>query len=251
MRFRNVMAALVFGAILASCGEDPVGPVGETARLRLVNGSPAAPAVDLRVDGTPVLSNVSNAVASEWVNVPEGSRGVALSATGATAALDSVTVNLVAGSDYTMFVTGITTPGLIPSAADTGRIPAPGKVKVRLVHAAPNGPAVDVYLTQFNSNLAGESPVIFPFDHGVGISEDFPGYIERDPGIWQVSYTARGTKNLLLHTSALDMEAGEVLNVMLINGPEPDSTAILGVSVVGEGTDDDPPPPDSLILRDP
>ncbi len=234
MRFGSLMAALAFGALVAACGGDSGGttPTG-TARLRLVNGSPTTPAMDLRIDNQAVISNVSNTVASTYIDVPAGQQTIAVAAAGSSTALASTSFNLHADQDYTLYVGGIASPGLW-LASDTGRIPAAGKVKFRLVHTAPAGPDVDPYLTAVNADLSLESPVITPFDFGVGLSEVFPGYIERDPGQWQVRFTTRGTKTVLLNSGTLTLSAGDVYDIMLINGPPPDSTGILGMSIVKE-----------------
>lgn len=233
MKFGRMMAAVAFGALMAACGGDSGTTPTGTAQLRLVNGSPTTPAMDLRIDNQVVISNVSNTVASSYVDVPAGQQTIAVAAAGSSTALIATSFTLQGDKDYTLYVGGIASPGLW-LASDTGRIPAAGKVKFRLVHTAPAGPDVDPYLTAPNADLNAESPVITPFDFGVGLSEAFPGYIERDPGAWQVRFTTRGTKTVLLDTGTLNLTAGDVYDIMLINGPPPDSTNMLGLSIVKE-----------------
>lgn len=222
-------------ALLAACsGHDTVGPVTDTARLRVVNGSQSAQTVDLFADGKTILQGVGNTQASDFITLATGSRLLTLRNHTTGDSLAAVHAVLDKDQEYTLVAAGLGGNVDLYFAADTGRVPAPGKVKFRVMHAAPNGPAIDVYLTPDTASLAGALPLITPFDFGAGLSDSFPGYVERDPGTWRVRFTDRGTLNLRLDTGGFPVAAGDVYDVMVINGPAPDSTSLLGLSIVKE-----------------
>lgn len=222
--------------ILAACGgEQAAGPPpGDSASLRVVNGSQAVASVDLSADGKTILQAIGNTQASGFTSLATGSRVLTLRDHATGDSLASVTAVLEKDREYSLIAAGLSQHVDLYLAADTGRVPAPGKVKFRIMHAAPNGPAIDVYLTPDTAGLSGALPLITPFDFGTGLSDSFPGYVERNPGIWRVRFTDRGTLTLRLDTSGFPVAAGEVYDVMVINGPPPDSTSLLGLSIVKE-----------------
>ena len=78
---RYGVAALAATALLLGCSDDKTGPSG-TAQVRVVHGSPDAPAVDVLVDGAVVLNNVAYKDASGYLGVPEGTRNIKVNAAG-------------------------------------------------------------------------------------------------------------------------------------------------------------------------
>lgn len=233
--FRTLSIALCLPFLAACSGEQAAGPPpGDSTSIRVVNGSQAVASVDLSADGKTILQAVGNTQASGFASLASGSRLLTLRDHATGDSLASVTADLQKDREYSLIAAGLSQHVDLYLAADTGRIPAPGTVKFRIMHAAPNSPALDVYLTADTASLTGAFPLITPFDFGVGLSDSFPGYVERDPGTWRVRFTDRGTLTLRLDTSGFPVAAGEVYDVMLINGLPPDSTSVLGLSIVKE-----------------
>jgi Domain of unknown function (DUF4397) len=117
------------------------------ATLRVWHNSPDAPNVDVVVNGRAALTNVAYGTASAYLPLAAGTYDVAINLTGTTTSVFSGKVALERGVAYTAVAVG--------SAAQpaTG---APFAVKVlsdatsgalvRVLHAAPNVPAVTVYV---------------------------------------------------------------------------------------------------------
>ena len=89
-------------------------------------------------------------------------------------------------------------------------------MKLRVVHAAPDAPALDVFLTEEGADLAGAFPYATPFVYGVGTSDEAPGYVEREPGAYRVRFTRARTRDVLLNTGPLPADAGQVFSVLLL-----------------------------------
>ncbi len=229
-------AAATLCLVLGACSsqDTTAPPPPTTASLRVVNGSQGVPSIDLAADGKTILQAIGNTQASDFASLATGSRVLTLRDHATGDSLGSVTAVLAAGREYTLVAAGLSGNLDLYLAADTGRVPAPGKVKFRVMHAAPNGPPIDVYLTLDTAGLAGATQLITPFDFGAGLSDTFPGYVERDPGTWRVRFTDRGTLTLRLDTGGFPVAAGDVYDIVVVNGPPPDSTAMLGLSIVKE-----------------
>ncbi|HEX2910642.1 MAG TPA: DUF4397 domain-containing protein [Chloroflexia bacterium] len=118
-----------------------------TGKVRVAHLSPDAPAVDIYVDGNKVLNNVAFKAVSSYLPVPAGQHRFEVRPAGAAASTKAVidaNANIEAGKDYT--VAAINTLDKIQPLVlvDDNTTPGAGKAKVRVVHASPDAPAVDV-----------------------------------------------------------------------------------------------------------
>ncbi|RDZ45481.1 DUF4397 domain-containing protein [Haloferax sp. Atlit-19N] len=124
-------------------------PEPEMAMLRAAHLSPDAPNVDVLVDGSVALSDVPFGAVSDYLALTAGSHQVTIRATDApdTVVFDE-TLDLAAGA-YTAAALGE-----LDSAAENGfavslleddrSAPADDAARVRVLHASPDAPAVDV-----------------------------------------------------------------------------------------------------------
>ncbi|MGE0354617.1 MAG: DUF4397 domain-containing protein [Gemmatimonadales bacterium] len=204
--------------VLAGCSDkvaSPRPPAGDLARLRLVNGASDAVALDVTIDGDRVIQGVGATGSSGYTDVPAGDRQLRVSVNGTNQQVVSRTVTLAKDIDYTLVVSGSLANPVDVLASDTAFIPLPNKVKIRLLNAALNAPPLDVYLTAPGADLANESPAVEPFLFGVDTTT-FPGFLERDPGDYQVRFTDDGTLNVRVDTGPFTVTAGQVLSVILM-----------------------------------
>ncbi|MDS0300498.1 DUF4397 domain-containing protein [Halogeometricum sp. S1BR25-6] len=147
---------------------EATGTEGESASVRVAHVAPNAPNVDVYVDGSAVLEDVPFGAVSEYLAVPAGERQVQITAAGDpdTVVFEGA-VPVEAGMMYTVAATGE-----IGDMADQafeplvlqgdGSAPGGDMARVRLVHASPDAPAVDVTLasngdTVFDGVAYGES----------------------------------------------------------------------------------------------
>ncbi len=128
--------------------ETPAG----TAGLRVAHLSPNAPNVDVYVDESAVLEDVPFGAVSDYLDVPAGERAVEITPAGdAETAVFSGTVPVTADADYTVAAIGEVgddadqafEPLVLEDDTET---PGDDTARVRLVHASPDAPAVDVTL---------------------------------------------------------------------------------------------------------
>jgi hypothetical protein len=161
-------AVLGLSIATAACGDDDddngTDPQPQTATLRAVHASPDAPAVDIYVEGdnTPVATNVAYGAATGYVTVPAGTYNIQLRPSGADSSTDPIyeTGDVVLGADQVL--TAIAA-GLLNSddPADRFRIlgtfddfatPGSGNAIVKVVHASPDAPTVNLDVGADGSN---------------------------------------------------------------------------------------------------
>ncbi|WP_136716009.1 DUF4397 domain-containing protein [Halorientalis salina] len=136
----------------------------EMANVRVAHMSPDAPNVDVYVDGDPVLTDVPFRTTSDYLELAPGTYTVMITAAGDESTVvfeDDLTVE---AADYTVVAAG--------ELADDGEAfevlvleddtsdPGGDSARVRLVHVAPDAPAVDVTsggTTVFDGAAYGET----------------------------------------------------------------------------------------------
>ncbi|WP_435178139.1 DUF4397 domain-containing protein [Halorussus sp. AFM4] len=125
-------------------------------QVRVAHLSPDAPAVDVLVDGDTVLEGVEFGTVSNYLQVPSGERTVTIR----TAENDTVVfegnISVEAGTMYTVAALGEVSEETFRPAVfvDDFETPSEENASVRLVHASPDAPAVDV-------TVAGTDTVLY------------------------------------------------------------------------------------------
>jgi hypothetical protein len=123
-----------------------------SANVRVAHLSPDAPNVDVYVDGSAVLEDVPFGAVSEYLEVPAGERQVEITAAGdPDTSVFAGAVPVAADTDYTVAATGelgdmADQPFEPLVLEDDNADPGSDTARVRLVHASPDAPAVDVTL---------------------------------------------------------------------------------------------------------
>jgi hypothetical protein len=155
---RGLAAVLGLTALVAACDDDPLlqPPDNGTAEIRVIHGSPDAPMVDIYVEGsaTPVFEDLAYGDASAYATVDAGTYNVQIRAAGADPAsapvFETGNITLQTGDDLTALAAGLFASN---DPADQFRVlalyedfvtPAAGNAVVRVVHASPDAPTVDI-----------------------------------------------------------------------------------------------------------
>ncbi|MFB6252105.1 MAG: DUF4397 domain-containing protein, partial [Halobellus sp.] len=120
------------------------------ASVRVAHLSPNAPNVDVSVDGSAVLEDVAFGVTSSYLDVPAGTRTVEITAAGdPDTSVFQGDVTVESGQPYTFAAVGeigeMADQPFEPLVLEDGNS-APGgdTARLRVVHASPDAPAVDV-----------------------------------------------------------------------------------------------------------
>ncbi len=173
------VAAIVGADDHNSDSDDSMEDDSSTAMVRVVHASPDAPNVDVWVDGSKVLSDVPFTAVSDYLDVPTGTRMVTITAAGdpETVAFEGeLTVEEMA---YTVAAVGELTSEdteFKPWVLTDDASPSDDVAAVRLAHAAPDAPAVDVTV------MDGEKKLF----SGVGFGEA-SDYVEVPAGSYTLS----------------------------------------------------------------
>lgn len=151
MNFRRMgsWSLLAVFALFAACDEDSTtNPTPEpgSAQVRVAHLSPDTDLVDVWVDGTRVLQDVSFKQFSPYLQVPAGDRQVQVVAAGTTSpAVIDATLTVAEGTSYTVAATGLFAE-IGASVFVDDLETTMDKAELRFVHAVPGVDPVDITL---------------------------------------------------------------------------------------------------------
>ncbi len=99
-------------------------------------------------------------------------------------------------------------------AADTASAPLGDAIKVRVVHTVLSTPTLEAWMAPYGAAVDSSARLLSPFDYGVGLSGEFPGYVVRPPGTYRFEVTNLATGAVQAELVAT-MAAGQVWSVIL------------------------------------
>lgn len=197
-----LLSALAASLLLVGCSSDDPDPV-KNASIRVVHASPDAPAVDVFANGKAVATNASFKAATAFASLPAGTVNLVVKVAGTDTTVLSAQATLDPDSLTTVMAvnTAASLEALVIPESVAG--PSTGNLKVRVVHAAPAVPAVDVYVTAPSAALEAASPVL----------ADVPFKAFSDPltvaaGEYRIRLTPTGTKDVAYDSGTVALAAG-------------------------------------------
>lgn len=206
-----VLLALALGA-LAACGG---GEDRSKAQIRLVNASVDHAALDLYDDdGRRLRAGVTFGGDAAYAEVDPAEADFDITRAGSTTPLASTAPAISRGNRYSLiaYASGNTLATAViddnVSAADSGR------VRVRVLNAAPDAGALDVYLTTPTAALADAEPL-----HANTAAGTTSALGNADAATWRLRVTAAGDRSdLRLDVPALTLASREVVTLVLTPG---------------------------------
>lgn len=202
----TLLAAFALFAVWAV----PAGAQDATGRVRVMHASPDVPPVDIFVDGQKAVTALTFPDNTGYVSLPAGSHNVKVfvspsDGTGAPAL--EADLNVAAGKDYTVLAVGLLEDGslsLLP-LEDNNATPAAGNAHVRLIHASPDAPAVDVA-------VAGTDTLVFS---NVSFGE-VGAYTPVPAGTYDLEVRAAGTSTVALPLDGVALADRTVYSVVAV-----------------------------------
>jgi hypothetical protein len=210
-------AWLLLGVLLVvGCSE---GTDRTQAQIRLVNASGANggyPALDLRLAGSVRQGNVGYGEAAGYVAVePRDGDNSTIAAAGSGTALLTLRPTLAANRHSTLLAFGAVGALRQIQLDDEVAAPAAGRAQIRIVNAAPDAGALDLYLTAAGDPLASAVPTRGNLAYAAATE-----VIEVSPSsAWRLRITAAGSKSdLRLDLSDVALTDRQLTTLVLTPG---------------------------------
>ncbi|WP_423747007.1 DUF4397 domain-containing protein (plasmid) [Haladaptatus sp. SPP-AMP-3] len=156
---RNVLKAIGLGGVSGFSGVTTAQTTtdgADTARVRGIYAIPGGPPVDVFVDGTRIINDLSYERVSRYFDFASGQHTIRVVPVGQPR-VSSVRreATLESGTDYTVAATGRLQSPDSEVYVDDNAVSASDEVRLRVIHLSPDAPAVDVAAdgTRLVSNL--------------------------------------------------------------------------------------------------
>ena len=223
---------LLSGCWLDDDDDKTVEPVevATSANVRVVHASPDAPTVDIIVGGTAIgsKSNVDYQDATAWFPIAPNTYDIAVEANlpGDDANVLELSAALVGSQTYTILAIGSVAQGTLETllVENTLTPVTAGNVRAQVVHAAPNAPEVDVYVTAPGTLLSAEQPLATLAYKG------FTGQVEVPAGDYQIRITPSGSTAVVFDSGSLSLADGSDLLISatqnVVTGASPVSLVV-------------------------
>jgi hypothetical protein len=200
LRYVMILATLILGLMALA----PTSGSAADAMIRVVHASPDAPAVDVYLNGQRAIADLNFTEGTTYTAVPAGSYKVQVfpagTGPGGKAVIDA-TLDLKGGTAYTVAAVNVVAKIEPLVITDDLTAPAAGKAHIRVVHASPDAPAVDVAVKG--------GPV--PFKNAA--FKAATPYTPVDAGTYQFEVRPAGTTQAVLTTDPTTLVAGRLYTV--------------------------------------
>lgn len=191
--------ALALVALFALALALPSATSAQTMNMvRVMHASPDAPAVDVYVNGEAVLRDVPFFAYSGYLSLPDGTYQVAVTPAGAPLSDAVLTGPLEVRGGFAGTLAAVGFVDDIEAVLyedDTTPVPA-GKARVRVIHASPNAPAVDIKLAGTNTVVVQNAPF------------KASATVEVDAGTYAFDISPAGQSAVVFTTPELRFESG-------------------------------------------
>ena len=205
--FRSIAIWALAAMLLVACGG---GADRTKAQVRLVNAGSGYPGLDLRVDNELRQGGVAPGNSATYVEADPG-KAFTLHSAGSSTPLLTLTPSVSARRYYTVLAYGAS--GALKHAVldDNASAPDTNRALLRVVNAAPDAGAVDVYLTGSDDTLAASVP-----QQAAAAVDSVGGFITVNSGSYRLRVTAAGSKtDLRLDVPALALASREVATLVI------------------------------------
>jgi len=231
-------AFLLSGCWLDSDDDKAVEPVelATSANVRVVHASPDAPTVDIIIGGTPISQklDLDYQDATAWYAIAPNTYEISVEANlpGDDANVLTFSPALVGSQTYTILAIGSVGQGTLEALVVENTLTpvTAGNVRAQIVHAAPNAPEVDVYVTAPDTLLSAEQPLATLAYKG------FTGQVEVPAGDYQIRITPAGSTTVVFDSGTLALAAGSDLLISATQNVVTGSSLVSLVVATGAGS---------------
>ncbi len=219
--------------LLAACSSSHHSdtPAAPTARFQVVHASPDAPRVTVLIDGQVWCSCLNYGDGLGEATLPAGSHTVTVQANtpaGPVVVLGPQTVDFLADNDFVIAIEGVTaniSSHIFPHPLS---VVASTATRVQILHAAPEAPAVSVYVTAPGADLTTSQPL----GGGSVAYQAAIGPLDVPSGSYQIRVTPAGvTSPVLFDSGTISLVGGTDLVITAVQNTGPGASPIVLAAV--------------------
>lgn len=205
-------------------------------QLRAVHASPDAPDVNVLVNGNQALADVPYGTGSGFLDVtPSTQVQVEAIVPGGNQVVIDETLTLEFETEYTVLATGDVAAPIAPLVITNpaGETIMAGSLRVQVVHAAPDAPPVDVYVTAPSATLASSTPI----NTAPLAFREFTDRLQVQAGDYRIRVTPAGAQTPVVYDSGtVTLAAGADLLVAALENTGTGDNLVELLALDGQGS---------------
>jgi hypothetical protein len=206
-----ILALAALTIATTNCGTDH-------AKVRVVNASPDAGALDVAVDGKTVITGLTFgglSPTSGYLTVTAGNRGVEFRDTGTTTDRINSNIAFASKKEYTLLAVGKVANKTIAALlkTDDNSAPQSGNFKLRVIHAASDGPEqIDIFVVAPGTNITNATPTIAALT-----SQQASDYQNLIAGTYEVIMTDSSDRTKVVLDQTYALTAGQIRTLVTLD----------------------------------
>lgn len=207
------LVSLALASTLAGCVN--VATYTQPTLVRIIDASYVAPAISVVVEGNAIAGNVGRGTISPYATLTANTAAPIKIANAATGdSLTTTTTPLLAGRQYSVYLTDIGTPSnyAVSVITDQQTSASSGHSAFRFLNQAIKNGAVDVYMVPNGSTLAQSIPLVTNLPVGGSLN-----YVEFASQTVTMIVTPTGKATPKYTSPTIYLSGGEVRTVLLID----------------------------------
>lgn len=201
-----VFALITFCAIfiIAGCGGGGSSSTSNTSpEIRFIQAVPSEGNSNVLIDST-TAANVNYGASTAYLTETQGSHHIQFEPNGSSAVYVDQNVSLTNGTQTTMVASGTSTiTGT--TFTDESTVSTAGDASVRIINAAPNMGAADVYIVPAGTSIANVSATVSNLAFQAATT-----YQDLAPGSYEIFLTMPGTKSSFTSTGTITLIANQI-----------------------------------------
>ncbi|HEV8123113.1 MAG TPA: DUF4397 domain-containing protein [Gemmatimonadales bacterium] len=211
--------AVLLAALALGCGYDsPGGPFiiggggNGVTRLRFLHAVADGANLQLLDDGQTDMGEIGFASVTPYIQTSDSSVRLTLNSSLSVTPVIDTTVTLPDSSLVTVVAEGPDSAIALRFVIDGRASPDTAIIKVRVLHEAPSGGSLDVYITAPLADLNLATPNVTGVTFGTATS-----YEALPSGNYQVRLTTAGTKTVVVDSGSLVLSNGDVRTIVALD----------------------------------
>jgi hypothetical protein len=211
------LAAVLTVALALGCGDGGGGPFiidgggNGVTRLRFFHASADGPTLQLLDDGQANLGEIGFTSVTPYIQTNNQSVHLTLHSNLSAVPIADTIVVLPDTSLVTVIAEGPGSAIQLRIVTDARPSVDTSLIKIRVLHEAPSGGSLDMYLTAPLADLTAATPTVTGTTFGTGTS-----YQVLPSGSYQVRLTTAGTKTVVVDSGTLILSGADVRTIVVV-----------------------------------
>lgn len=200
-----------------------------SASIMFINASPNSNNIDASVGGSVVASNIGYPNNSGYKTVATGTQNIKVTQTGSSTEVLNGSLNLESGAYYSFYVVDSSHERKGTVVRDDLSAPSAGKAKIRVLHLAPDAPALNISITGSGTSAINMNNRSF---NDVSSNASVATFTEVDAAGLNITVRNASTSATIISFPVPALTAGKIYTFIIKGFPLGTGSQALGLQLI-------------------